>query len=53
MVARITVLDTHNLVTIKDIPECWLYEPAVSREWTKEVGRISKVRGLYTVMASL
>ena len=34
MVARITVLDNHNLVTIKDIPECWLYEPAVSIEWT-------------------
>ena len=27
-------LDTHELVTIKDISECWLYEPAVSREWT-------------------
>ena len=34
MVACITVLDIHELVTIKDIPECWLYEPAVSREWT-------------------
>ena len=34
MVALITVLDIHELVTTKDIPECWLYEPAVSREWT-------------------
>ena len=33
-VAGITELDTHELVTIKDILECWLYEPAVSREWT-------------------
>ena len=34
MVAHITVLATNKLVTIKDIPECWLYETAVSREWT-------------------
>ena len=27
-------LDIHELVTIKDTPEYWLYEPAVSRGWT-------------------
>ena len=33
-VAHITELDIHELVTIKDTPECRWYEPAVSRELT-------------------